>query len=369
MPRFEAFTGTDGDWDALLTSLPGAHALQASPWARLKHAYGWDPSRWITRDEAGTIRAAALLLTRPVQLPGPLRRTARLLPRRSIGYLPRGPIVDASLGSEEAEPVWRSTLTGLHQQAKAARSIFLKLDPEIPAGAPQEAWLRSAGFRPSRDQIQYRVTYDLDLTQPEDALRRAMSKAGRTHLNRSAREGVMIRTGSVDDLDAFHRLYAETALRQRFLTRPRDYYRLAWRGFLEAGLARLYLAEWQGHLVAGALVYQLGDQAWYLYGASSDSHREVRPNEALQWHILTDLKERGVRRYDLWGAPSSESAGAPMAGVAQFKRSLGGHRQEWLGAWDLVIDPALYRAWTRLLPGGLGLARRILRLPDATLPD
>ena len=48
------------------------------------------------------------------------------------------------------------------------------------------------------------------------------------------------------------------------------------------GYGQVFLAEYEGQVIAATLAMILGDKAWYLYGASSNQNRNVMPNYLIQ---------------------------------------------------------------------------------------
>ena len=48
-------------WNAAIRDLPGAHMLQTWEWAQFKTRVGWRPLPQVWRDDAGVVRAAAMV--------------------------------------------------------------------------------------------------------------------------------------------------------------------------------------------------------------------------------------------------------------------------------------------------------------------
>jgi len=129
-----------------------------------------------------------------------------------------------------------------------------------------------------------------------------------------------------------------------------------YRLFVPQGIGRLLLAEYEGKLIAGVMVFAWGDKAWYMYGASSDAHRDRMPNYLLQWQAMLWAKSRGCRTYDLWGIPDEDEETLEahflerhdgLWGVYRFKRGFGGRVLRYVGAWDQVYRPVLYWLYRR----------------------
>jgi hypothetical protein len=59
---------------------------------------------------------------------------------------------------------------------------------------------------------------------------------------------------------------------------------------------------------------------------------ESRANYLLKWEAIRSSRERGAVSYDMWGISHE--------GIEHFKAGFGGREIKYVGAWDLVIDPA-----------------------------
>ena len=108
---------------------------------------------------------------------------------------------------------------------------------------------------------------------------------------------------------------------------------------------RLYLAHHEGDLVAATTWVRVGQHAWYSYGASSTAKREVRGSNAIQWRMITDSLDAGASVYDLRGITEGLESDDPHLGLIQFKVGTGGQAVEYLGEWDLALNPLLYKAF------------------------
>ncbi len=122
--------------------------------------------------------------------------------------------------------------------------------------------------------------------------------------------------------------------------------------------ARPLIAEVAGQPVAAAVIFRFGSTAWFLYGMSSELHREKMPNYLLQWEAIRSAKSAGCEIYDMWGAPETFGPDDPLWGVYRFKDGFQGTVARSLGAWDLPLKPTLHRLYRSTLPSILALMRR-----------
>lgn len=368
MPSLTVSIITDRDqWNDTLRTLPYAHVLQTWEWGEFKHATtGWQPIRLaFTRDEQ-TVAMASVGVRRV----GPLK----------VMYVSKGPALDYA-NTELVDEVLRH----LQRLARHHRAIWLKIDPDViaatgipvipgaaddtltgdtpnPTGQSFMRALRERGWHYSHDQVQFRNTIVIDLSQSEDALLAAMSQSTRRKIRIAQRENVRFRIGTVADLPTLYDLYRVTGARDEFLTRPPEYYEQAWRVFIEAGLAHPLIAEVDGQPVAHVILFHFGRKCWYFYGASSNEHRDKMPNYLLQWEALRWAKAQGYALYDMWGAPSVFDESDPLWGVFNFKRGFRGTVTRHVGAWDFAPIPLLYRAYAEVMPRVIArMKRRITR--------
>ena len=61
--------------------------------------------------------------------------------------------------------------------------------------------------------------------------------------------------------------------------------------------------------------------------------------------IIIDALEAGATIYDLRGITEGLEADDPHLGLIQFKVGTGGEAVEYLGEWDLPLNPLLYKAF------------------------
>jgi len=346
---------TDRDqWNNTLRALPYAHILQTWEWGEFKRiTTGWSATR-LAFEQNGAIVAMASILTRRI---GPL----------CVMYVPKGPALDYANNELIA-----SVLDTLQNLARKRFAVWLKIDPDIitATGVPGEdddspdgdgqailQILKKRGWGFSADQVQFRNTITLDLTQSEEELLAAMSQNTRRKVRTAEKKDVTIRAATLDDLPTLYALYRITGERDHFLTRPAAYYERAWRDFMQAGLAHVLIAESEGAALAAVILFHFGRKCWYFYGASSDEQREKMPNYALQWEAMRWAKAQGYTIYDMWGAPDEFIETDSMWGVYEFKRGFRGTVTRHIGAYDYAPYPLLYRAYTELWPRVLAILR------------
>lgn len=313
------------EWEGFLKHHPDAHLLQSTAWGELKSSFGWSVARVVSEGSG-----AQVLIRR---LPLGLR----------IAYIPKGPVGELS-------PALSSTLD---QLCKDRGAFMLKIEPDRPEGEDLKIELSDKRFQPSHQVIQPRQTMVIDLRGEEDALLSRMNQKTRYNVRLAGRRGVRVEPWG--DLAGFGQMMVETGERDSFGIHSRAYYEKAYSAFKAKDECELLVARFEGIPVAAAMIFARGKSAYYLYGASSNLHREHMPTYLLQWEAILWARSKGCTRYDLWGIPdyplealeeSFTSRSDGLWGVYRFKRGFGGRIYRTIGSWDRPYNRTLYSIYT-----------------------
>ena len=326
------------DWDAWIANFRAVHLLQTGAWGDLKAAFGWQPVRWVDRLSEATVGAQILFRRLPFGY--------------SIAYLARGPISVRNYQNLEWSQLWPK----LDQICRARRAIFLRIEPDAWEEA-EESTPPPPGLTVSSQTIQPPRTILVDLKGDEDQLLARMKQKTRYNIRLAEKKGVCVYP--TEDLTDFFNLMTVTGKRDRFSVHSREYYQTAYDLFAPSGNCRLFQADFDSQPIAALMVFVYGERAWYLYGASSDLHREKMPAYLLQWEAMRWAKAQGALEYDLYGIPDlpeseleSEFARRSdgLWGVYRFKRGFGGVIRRAAGPWDRIYMSFLYHGyqyWTK----------------------
>jgi lipid II:glycine glycyltransferase (peptidoglycan interpeptide bridge formation enzyme) len=323
------------EWDTFLAQYPNAHLLQTTAWGEHKAGFEWEVERLTTEDSGAQILFRRLLLG------------------YTLAYIPKGPIGDQ----------WKNLWPEVDKLCRRKRAVFLKVEPDLWEGTPAYSSITGGekcpqGFRLSPDSIQPTRTLLVDLSGDEETILAQMKQKTRYNIKLALKKGVIVRPSA--DLETFHRLSEVTGERDRFGVHSLDYYRRAYDLFHSRCACELFMAEYEGEPLAALMVFAQGQRAWFLYGASSNEHRDRMPTYLLQWEAMRWARAQGCVEYDLWGVPDAdeETLEANFAlrndglwGVYRFKRGFGGKLCRAAGPWDRVYQPAfymLYHYWLRV---------------------
>ncbi|GAC1381620.1 MAG: peptidoglycan bridge formation glycyltransferase FemA/FemB family protein [Ktedonobacteraceae bacterium] len=315
-------------WDEFVNQHRYGHFLQSWGWGELKAGAGWYPLRLAlySEQEQQIVGAAQVLC-----------RTAPHLPLWAghLAYVPKGPVIDWSQPAL-CSPFFAQLHAYLHRRG----ALALRLEPgrtvQIARDDNMAQCLVSTFLRPVAP-VQPVRTILLDLNEDEPTLLARMKEKWRYNLRLAERKGVTVRIAATPaDVQAWYALLQTTSERDQFGIHTLDYYVQAWQIFVARQQCRLYLAEYQGQLIAGIFVGLFARQGIYLYGASSNEQRNLMPNYLLQWEAIRWAKQQGALQYDFWGIPATDAEDEPLAGVYRFKRGWGGEVVRYVGCYEHV---------------------------------
>lgn len=334
-------------WDRFVGFHPVGSFEQAWAWGEVKARGAWEAVRLgLFRD--GELAGGIQVLFRDVAL------------GRTLAYAPRGPVVDLTSADGAVERA--ALFDAVEAQCRRRRALALKLDPCVPAG--QDRFLRACGARPARGfeaevgGTQPKYVMRLDLGPGLEAVFAGFKSDYRNRIRKAEKRGVSVRhASSDDDWSAFDRLLRETAARQQFTVRAKSYFDSIRELLCGACHATVLLAELDGEPLGGILCIAYGHTCWYLYGGMSDAGRQHYCGYLLQWRAMQWAVERGCTTYDFRGVAAPEATDSPIYGLNRFKAGFGPEQVEWVGEWDLVFSPLLYRGFELALPA----ARRLLK--------
>jgi lipid II:glycine glycyltransferase (peptidoglycan interpeptide bridge formation enzyme) len=224
----------------------------------------------------------------------------------------------------------------IRELARKNGASFIRISPQIAPTAENESFLRSLGFRPAAiHAMDAEVCRVLDIGQPVETLLSGMRKTTRYEIRRAEKLGLVVRASTDrSDVDAFLRLYGDTAKRRGFVAHPgiREEFDV----FGNDGRAIIVSGLYEGKLLAGALILFHADQAIYHHGASLPTR--IPASYLVQWRAIQEAKKRGLKLYNFWGIAPENNPNHPWSGLSLFKKGFGGRTVSYLHAHDYVIS-------------------------------
>lgn len=294
------------EWDELVLA-SGGHLLQTWRWGEFKSRFGWSAERILVRGQFGHAMAQVLF-----------RQKFGV----SVGYIPRGPILPA----HDDEAV-RQLAKELDKTARRRRALKVIVEPDrqLPESI---VMLHSLTAGPAHIQPSRTVKVSL---RDDDGLLQQMHQKTRYNVRLAQRRGVTVQRMAHSDqaVSLFYGLLEDTSSRNTFGIHGEAYYREFLRTFGDDAV--LMFAMIDERPVAGVIAVSCGEEATYMYGGSSTEHRAHGAGFYIQFEAMRWARDRGCKRYDLWGIPAQDPASSAADGG---DRIAGTSSDDWRGLYE-----------------------------------
>jgi peptidoglycan pentaglycine glycine transferase (the first glycine) len=381
---------TEREHDDFVREHPNGHLMQTTPWGREKEHTGWT---WRTvavgrpTADGHEVTGVALILFRRTPV---LPMALAYCPRGFVVDWSDGETVDAL--TAEVTRVAREGRGVLLRLDPAVRID----DPDVRPALESRGFTRTeAGEDAAKTLAQPALRMVTDISDLE-ALHNGLPQGTRWSILKSEKSGLVYESVGRDKIPVFHDLMRTTGERDGFGIRSLEYFTtlydvlsptddiivslvrldpslaiesaeklraesrkqldkvreklekypsekldrqveslttsIANQDVLIATFSALREADPQGPYLAGSVFATCGTRGSYLYAASSDEHRNLRPNYLMVWRIMQEASARGVTTFDFGGIDASE-------GLEEFKRQWNPERVEYAGEFTKRLRP------------------------------
>jgi lipid II:glycine glycyltransferase (peptidoglycan interpeptide bridge formation enzyme) len=305
--------------------------LQSWEWGEWQKKLGRNVVRYYIQDISGQKIGAFQLIKMPLPF------------KKFYWYAPYGPVLT------EGEQLWVTgdgsrVLLNLLKE-KFSDAIFIRIEPKdlnFTTRHPLPA-TKSTNIQPA-------ITMLSDIQKTPEELLAGMHQKTRYNIRLAEKHGVKVSCEPVVTpgfglyLKEVVDLLLETQKRQKYNGHSAAYYKNFINFF--AGLGKdvdvkinIYRATFQRDLLATGVMVDFGNTRIYLFGGSSDAHKNLMAPYLMHYQAMIDTKNLGLSFYD-WGG-SEVSAGGEK-GFTRFKQGFGGQIINYAGAYDVINNKAQY---------------------------
>jgi lipid II:glycine glycyltransferase (peptidoglycan interpeptide bridge formation enzyme) len=305
------------------------HPLQSFAWGQFREKTG------VTVIRKGLFDGKKLLQA--------LQLTIHKIPHTSftIGYLPKG-----RMPTKEA-------LEELKKIGKEYNCVFIQLEPNVKNSSLAKMDVKQLGLVASAHPLFTKYTFQLDLTKSEEELLKQMHPKTRYNIKVAEKHKVSVQEEISDNAFAeYWKLTQETTQRQGFYAHTPSYHKKMWETLGTKTLsqneltAHLLIARFNGQPLTAWILFVFKDTLYYPYGASSNEHRETMASNLQMWEAIKFGKKHQLKMFDMWGSlGETPNTKDPWFGFHRFKQGYGPTLVEFVGSFDLVINPAFYQIY------------------------
>ena len=344
----------------IMANSPDGGFLQSVYWREFQESVGRKTCFLEEKDENGDI----LIYANAVAHNLPVVGDYFYIPRGPVGRNPKSLPADATHQALQAGEIlnpkqyqipntkYQNFLDRLLKLVKENDIGWIRIEPNseeelnlIKENLPNEVKMKKAPV-----DVQPREILVLDITKSEEEILAEMKQKTRYNIKLSQKRGVSVK--EISNLKSqisnqyikeFLKLVKITAERDKITAHPEKYYRQMFE-IIPPEILKLYVAEYEGKIIAANLVLFFGKTATYMHGASDNTHRDVMAPYLLQWQAILDAKKAGCTKYDLGGVKTTNNdqrsiASKSWEGITRFKTGFAPNAEpsEFPGCYDIVL--------------------------------
>ncbi len=310
------------------------HFLQSPEWAKVKDS--WKNEFIVSYDKEGNVKGTMSILLRKVPIFN-----------RYMMYAPRGFVCDIHD---------KETLADLTNKmkdiAKKYNAFIIRMDPcvrqdddEFKKIASELGYKQKKNIKGVEDVIQPKFVMQIDISgKTEEEVFKNFHEKTRYNVRLATKKGVTVREGTKEDLGIFHDIMETTGQRDDFFIRGKEYFEKIYDN-LHPNYMKLLIAEFEGKPIAVVMPIIYGNKVWYLYGGSTNEHRNLMPTYLLQWEMIKLAVQNNCDIYDFRGVTGFNDENSPQYGVYRFKKGFGGEVVEFVDELSMVFSPFMNTMW------------------------
>lgn len=305
--QWEAFVGTDDQWNNQLLAFNEPCVYQSSSWAKHRADFGWQPLRLVSQ----TNRCYAQVLYKSIF-------------GTTIAWIPGGPTGEISEINKELV----ATIQRLTKNSRA----YIRLNLLQETNDSCEQMLKINQWRQAKTKLSSGLSLIYQLNNDEPTRRNLLS----TNWGRNLRRGENRNNAPYlwRDVDAAQvaELYQQLSEYKELANNSEIPSLESIKSLINNCQSRLTVFRCDDDLgkplaIRGALAF--GDKAWDILAAVSPQGRKQYSSYVTAWALLTHFANLNVSRYDLSGIDPVGNKG-----VYDFKHGIGSTEIKYIGEWD-----------------------------------
>lgn len=302
------------------------HPLQTWEWGEARKKTGIDVLRISDGKNVFQLTLHSLLPT-----------TYPLQPNFQIGYLPRSVVPSKEI------------LEFLYQYGIKNKIIFFKIEPDILKFSNNETMKQLNNFIKSSHPLFPKWTQILNLDQTEDQLLKSFHSKTRYNIRLAEKKGVVVREMSDNEgFEIFSKLYFDTCKRQKYFGHTPKYHKIVWEA-MKKNQAHILIAFYNEVPLASYELFYFKNTLYYPYGGTSTEYRNLMASNLLMWEAIKLGKKLGATKFDMWGSLGPNyDPNNDWAGFTRFKEGYNTKFTEFIGSYDLVVSPILYKIYNAI---------------------
>lgn len=311
-------------WDEFITSHEEANFLQSWDFYEFHIARDKTVVRKLVLDEDKIIGAYAGVV-----------ETAK---RGRYMAIAGGPIIDWK-NKKLVEAVFED----IKAEGKKNNCVFVRVRPQLELSEKSLELMKKLGLKRAPMFLSVEYAGILDLTKSEEEILAGASQGFRRKLRKAEKNEIIIETSKDPAIvKTFYQIEVKHAQRQKFIAFSEDFLTKQFAAFAKNDEVIMYTAKKDGEILAQNFMIFYGNEASYHYGTSTDLGTKYSAAPLLHMEAMKEARNRGIKRYNLWGIVGLDETKHRFYGVSEFKRSFGCEELKYTPAHDMILNKSKY---------------------------
>jgi len=256
---------------------------------------------------------------------------------QSVLICPKGPLLKTDLNKDEKMKILECLFDEINSILKREKILGVQVEPNTN----DKEWLEyfeEFKFEKTENDLQPRHTLILDIRQDKEDILKQMHQKTRYNIRLAKKKEVTVEVDN-SKFKEFWDLLKKTEERQKISMFSEHYFK----NILKLPFVKLYIARYEGKVIAANIMVFWNHMATYLFGSSDYEYRKIMAPHLLQWQAIKDSKENDGWFYDFWGAAPRDASGREgnWGGFTRFKMGFSPEAEltEYLGTYEKLNYP------------------------------
>lgn len=312
------------DWDKFITSHKESNFLQSWDFYEFHKNRGNKIVRRIAEDDGKIIGAYAGVVEDA--------KRGRYL------AIAGGPIIDW-----KNKTLVKKIFADIKEQGIEKKCVFVRVRPQLELSEKSKIIFKNAGFKKAPMYLSVEYAGILNLEKTEEEILAGASQGFRRKLRKAEKNEITLETSKDPKIaEKFYELELAHAKRQGYVPFSKSFLEKQFEAMMNGDEAIVYTAKKDGEILAMNFMIFYGNEASYHYGVSTDLGTKYSAAPLLHMEAMKEARNRGIKRYNLWGIVGLEEKSHRFYGVSEFKRSFGCEEFRYLPAQDLILNKPKY---------------------------
>lgn len=254
-----------------------------------------------------------------------------------------GPILDW-----KDKSLVKQVFNDIKAEGEKNNCVFVRVRPQLELSEKSlNLFEKELGLKKAPMYLSVEYAGVLDLNKSEEELLAGMRQRLRRALRKAEKNNIVVeKTTNPEEIKTFYNIQLQTAKRHEFVSFSEDFLKKQFEAFAPNDEAVLYIAKYEGEILAENFMIFYGNEASYHYGVSSELGTKLSGAPLLHLTAMRDARERGVKRYNFWGIVGEDETKHRFYGVSCFKRGFGVDELKYVPAHDLILKKGQYfKTW------------------------